>query len=158
MMLQDLMANVHAVKEADDYQRKKMKKKWIYYKVKKLFTRKNFGKTRQNQVHNEILNINIKEIIRHRNQHSADGIHKKEKLKDEELGARRKKVWGEVKKLLNDSKDDPMLKSLEGFRSMVKTYTSEAVYSEIGRKMRNSHYEEIQSYLAATIQGLALHG
>lgn len=42
-----------------------------------------------------------------------------------------------------DIKEDPMLKSLQAFRSMVKTYTSEAVYTEIGRKMRNSQYEEI---------------
>ena len=57
------MSNVCAVKEADDYQKKKIKKNWMFYKVKKLFTKNNFGKTRQGQVHNEILNINIKEII-----------------------------------------------------------------------------------------------
>ena len=57
------MCNVYAVKEADDYQKKKIKKNWMFYKVKKLFTKNNFGKTRQGQVHNEILNINIKEII-----------------------------------------------------------------------------------------------
>jgi hypothetical protein len=74
LMLQDLMVNVHAVKEADDYQRKKKRRKWIFYKVKKLFKKQNFGETRQNQVRNEILNINKNEIIKHRNENSALGL------------------------------------------------------------------------------------
>jgi hypothetical protein len=51
--------------------------------------------------------------------------------------------WDELIKELNRCKGDKSLKSIESFRQMVKTYTNNGVYAQIGKKMRTSQFEDI---------------
>ena len=62
--------------------------------------------------------------------------------------------WDELIKELNRLKGDKSLKTIDSFRQMVKTYTNNGVYYEIGKKMRTSQFEDIQSYCASIVQGI----
>ena len=53
---------------------------------------------------------------------------------------------------------DPYLQGVNAFRRMVKTYTNNIVYTNIGKKMRTSQFEDIQSYCTTLIEGLNAHG
>jgi len=66
--------------------------------------------------------------------------------------------WDELIKELNRCKGDKSLKSIESFRQMVKTYTNNGVYAQIGKKMRTSQFEDIQSYCATIVQGIQKYG
>jgi hypothetical protein len=48
--------------------------------------------------------------------------------------------------------------SLALFKSMLKAYTSEACYREIGYFMRTQNFTPIKSFLALTMQGVMEHG
>mgnify|MGYP007025845226 CR=1 FL=1 len=50
------------------------------------------------------------------------------------------------------------MQKVESFKSLIKLYTLETIFDKFGEKLRNSRFEDIQSYLASVVQGLAAHG
>lgn len=114
-LLKDMMFNVFSVVEAENEARYgEIGAKKIW----KLFKNEKRGMNRYMQVLEEVQAMEIKEEFN-------------------------QVKWDELIKELQRCKGDKSLKTMDSFRQMVKTYTNNGVYAQIGKKMRTSQFEDI---------------